>query len=472
MGGDLGVAALCLLVYLLCGQRTLHGTDSENLVLWLKAGDRFAYPRHVAFLPLTCWLHSLLQPLGISAFRTLLLASACGSALGVFAIARAARWLLPANASPRSAALAVAVTPAWFFYATAVELPGVFVGGLGVSWWLFARWCARPGPWRAAAVGFAVGAAAGLHGLGSLLTPMFVLFALARGGTPWRRGLLHATLALSAQLGVTALLSWWLSRPGEGQAAGAISWLTAWMEVFAASELATVLWQELLVPYLPWCVVALVAACSANGRTWAKWWGIAFLLHAPVALLLLARPLQIDEHGAYLLPVAVPAALTAAAVLPRRWLLAMLLVSAVLAVLGVAPEWRVTYRDDYVAGIAELRRERPFTLLVGRFDEIEAVAIETDGQPLLDVNRALWEFLGQRAAGTGAPLSAWFDGAYALFAASGSPLFVTEGGRAAFTGSSDEEVRRLWSEHVERNYELLAERRAGLNGWFLRPRAR
>ena len=134
MGGDLGVAALCLLVYLLCGQRTLHGTDSENLVLWLKAGDRYAYPRHVAFLPLTCSLYSLLQPLGVSAFRTLLLASACGSALGVFAITRAARWLLPTYASPRSAALMRSKGPGAVFSAPPWEAAGRFAGGRG-GWW-------------------------------------------------------------------------------------------------------------------------------------------------------------------------------------------------------------------------------------------------------------------------------------------------------------------------------------------------
>ncbi len=139
----LGAGALFALLH----QRAMHGEDTRLFVLWLAAGpngDVGALPRHFLFLPLLHAFGDLLRPLGASWYTVLWLAAVLGSALGLGALHRAARTLVPSGASPLWLPLALSLVPTWFFFATAAEIHGVFVLPLGLSWWALTHFLQRP----------------------------------------------------------------------------------------------------------------------------------------------------------------------------------------------------------------------------------------------------------------------------------------------------------------------------------------
>ena len=153
------LASAALLLVLCLRQRALHGEDTRLFVMWLGAGDLGALPRHFAFLPLVSGLGSLLRPLGLRWFDVMLVASAIGSAAGVFALHRAGRRLCPPGMAAWWLPVALLVVPAWLFFATAAEIHGVFLGPLSAPFYQPAGdlgMIARPGPLQDSPIGHLV----------------------------------------------------------------------------------------------------------------------------------------------------------------------------------------------------------------------------------------------------------------------------------------------------------------------------
>lgn len=468
MGTSFALAGALALVLLACGQERLHSDDSDTFVLLLQSDQLDAYARHVAFLPLVRAVWSLIAPFGGGAFEALVLASTLGSTVGLFCVHRALVRLRPAGADPLLAALGVAATPAVLYFATAAEVHGVFMAGVGLAWWAFAVWTERRTAAAAAALGAACGIAACLHSLGCLLPPMFAGVAAALRLWP-RRALLQAAAGSVGFVGTALLLSLLLRGSSIAQAADASRFLQHWAVGLRGDVAAARVFSDWLVVFSPWSWLALGGLFVARARPWALATAVALVVHLPITLLLLC-PSGRTELGAYHLPIAVPAVATAAALLPRRWLLLAVLGSAVLAGVYVGPQLRSSYPPELVDGIEQMRRERPFTLLAA-WPELEAVRKHFAGLGCFDVVQQLELFSVSREHDR-APttLVEWFDATAAMMHAQGAPFLLTEAASERLAASPRADVRELVGAHVDAVYRREPVARAGLRGALLLPR--
>jgi hypothetical protein len=464
------LASATLLLVLCLRQRALHGEDTRLFVMWLGAHDLHALPRHFGFLPLVSGLGSLLRPLGLHWFDVMLVASAIGSAVGVFALHRAGRRLCPPGVAWWLPVALLAV-PAWFFFATAAEIHGVFLGPLGLAWWAFARWSTRPALRWAMLAGLGSGAAASLHFTGHFLALSLVATAACLRVAGWRTCVQHSVgLALghAAAIAVIALL---LGLSPLVQFTAASSFAGSWSAIFHADQMALVAWEELVMPFLPWSVLALLALRAPSSRPWALAALATALLHAPPTFSVLSHPGHIPEHGAYLMTYAVPAVLASMRSLPRASFVAAIVASAALALWLQTPRLVRVYDPEFAAGVLELRQQRRFTMLVASYSpDIEALSIGVEDQLFLesDTVKAWVDFESTKPKGKS--LSQWFDEQLQLFEQMQQPLLICESARARWNLDPHEAVHSLWRGVIETNYDLEAVNRRGLHGWFLRRR--
>ncbi|HEU4418861.1 MAG TPA: hypothetical protein VFT55_07970 [Planctomycetota bacterium] len=464
------LASAALLLTLCLRQRALHGEDTRLFVMWLGAHDLDALPRHFAFLPLVSGLGSLLRPLGLRWFDVMLVAAAIGSAVGVFALHRAGRRLCPPGVAWWLPAALLAV-PAWLFFATAAEIHGVFLGPLGLCWWAFARWSASPVLRWALLAGLGSGVAAALHFTGHFLALSLVATAACLRATAWRTWLLHSVCLVLGHAAATAAIALLLGLSPLVQFTAASSFAGSWSAIFHADQMPLVAWEELMMPFLPWSVLALLALRARSSRPWALAALVTALLHTPITFSILSHPGHIPEHGAYLLTWAVPAVLASMRSLPRAGFVAAMAASTALALWLLAPRLVRAYDPEFAAGVLELRQERRFTMLVASCStDIDALAIGVEDQLFLesDAVKAWVDFESPKPDGKSLPQ--WFDEQLRLFEQLQQPLLICASARTRWSLDPHEAVHSLWRSHVEANYDLEAVDRRGLHGWFLRPR--
>jgi len=459
--------------FALLHQRAMHGEDTRLFVMWLAAGpngDVGALPRHFLFLPLLHALGGLLRPLGASWFTVLWLAAVLGSALGLGALHRAARTLVPNLADPLWLPLALALVPTWFFFATAAEIHGLFVLPMGLAWWALASFRQRPNVANAIVVGLGSGVAAALHFTGHFLLPTLWLAALAQAPRAWRALLGHGVAMACGHAIAVAGLALTLGLSPIVQFTAATSFAGSWTKVFSASEVPAVVWEELLAPYVPWSLLLLFALRQRAARAWALVALGALLLHAPLPVSILSHEGHLHEHGAYAMAFAVPAVLAALHALTRRAFLVALAVSAALAVWLQAPRLARAYDPEFVVGLQELRAQRgPVTLLVASYSsDMEALTIGAEDQLYVDSDKIkAWVDYGG-----GVSLPQWFDAMVAALTAGSGPLFVCASARERLQHYPNADIQALWSGHVERAYAVEEVRQRGLHGWLLLPRAK
>ncbi len=459
--GSAGVGLLALLTFALLPQRTPHGIDSHFFVVWLETGNQ-SYPRHPLYLHLTGLLRQLLSPLGLSVYQALLVGSALGSALGIAALHQAARLLLPGQGA-LGVALGCLATPAVFHFATAVEIHGVFFGFAGLAWWAFAAWHSAPRWPRALWLGLAGGLAAAVHAFGHLLPAMFVLAAFGLRKRP-RDHVAGNLLALALGHGLAALLPVLLLAAG-GQAEDAVGHLQERWATLAWSSALPVLWREWLWAFLPWSLLALLGLGSPRARPWALAALGGLLLHWPLCVLLLGFH-RIDERGAYLLALAPLMVLAAQALLPRHLFRMAVLLGAVLTVVQVAPRWPQPGAPGFAEGVAALRQEGPFLLVVGNGQEQDAARTQVADVVCVEVTRALGEFLTRAGSVT---LEQWFDGWMQALGQAQLPVLFSESARQALEGAADPAIRALWQQHIAERYRLQPAIREGFAGTWIRP---
>ena len=468
----ISVFAIALIVFLLLPQRSLHGMDADYFVVWLEQGE-LQYPRHVAYLHFCSWLHQLLQPLGLSAYRALLLASALGTALGLALVHRAGLLLLRGH---RLDALAVTVatglTPAWFYFGTCAEIPGVFMFGAGLAWWTFARWMVAPSLARAAVLGLACALAGAIHSFGHLLSPTFVAFAAA---LRWpeieqlsrRHRRLHLVVLVLAQAIAALSTAVWFGVGAGGQAADVLHHLEERWETFAPQTTGAVFVREWLLPYLPWSVLALLALSAPRSRRWGLAVLCGLLIHLPLSVLLLGY-IAADEVGAYQVGLAPAAVLAALALLPRLSMWLLIAIGAGVAIGFAAPNWPEPVAPEFVQGVGELRAERPFLLVVGRRHELDGVRTAVEDVMVIELSKALGVYLLAQDRGT--RIQEWFDGWFTSLDAMGTPVLLSRSARLFFERNQDPGLRAFWNDHLQRNYRLVPERRQGFAGtWVLAP---
>ena len=468
MGTSCLLAASVLLCALLLPQRRLHGDDTDHYVVLLQGGHPEGLVRHVGYLPFVSVLLSMLRPFGGGAFQALLLASALGAAVAAFCLHRAARLLAPADLRPAAVAVAAVVLPAAWYFATAAEAHGVFAGAAAAAWWAFARWRLAPGGRFALVLGVLTGAAWLLHSFGALLLPWFVSARWLLSERERRPRAGELAVAVIAFLAVAGLGSLGLGGSALGQVRGAWSFLQDWCEPVVPTAAIAMVWWEWLLPFGPWSLLALFGLLSRRSRPWALVTVVGLLLHAPFLVVLLARTDLRQELGAYLLPLALPAVLAGLAWLPRVCHWPAIAAGAALALGLVMPSWRPLADPAFVAGVQELRRERPFALLVDAA-ELEGVRMHVEGVVCAEALRTFGTVLGG-APMDGEALAGWFDGCVLALTTDGAPLLVTDAARAAIAAAPWPALRSLWETHIRSTYRCEVFACRGLRGTLLLPR--
>jgi hypothetical protein len=477
-GRDLWIALVAFGVYLLLGQRTLYNRDAHVLLLAAHQGA-WLHNHHLLFFPGLNAVSALAAPLGLGLYRAALAYSALGVAVGV-AFTQAAHNCL--RLGRREALLAtslVAACPAVLFFATVVEVHGPFFAFAGASFWAAARFASAPTAARGALLGALTGAAALAHATGMLL-PVILLplaWTLAPGARPALR---HGAVALAAQLTVAlatpAILRALGHLPGGDETAA--GHLALRFNQLAATEdlafripyalgLRTV--KEWLWPYLPLSVAGFAALGIPRLRRRALLFALALGTYLAVATILLWPFWPNHEHGAYLLPLAWPAALLIVAAWPPQGRLAILAVSLAVAVAQVAIHDRPERSRSFAEGLRNHAGDtRPF-VIVGYYDDVEALLIH-----LLEDT----EYLALQQVLPAAPeafpaIAAKLDRKIAQVWGEGRPVYLTEDAHAALANPFFAAQWPLCSKmlsHLQERYRLEPVNVLGFRGFVVQLR--
>lgn len=458
----MALAVGALLVFLALPQRAFHGFDTDWYAALLQEGELATARTHVAYLPLCQLVLGVVRWWGGGAVQAMLVASALGSAVGVFCLHRAALRLVDApGAGPVT--IAVALTPACFYYATAAEVHGVFAAGSGAWWWMFARWRDDPRLPRALVVGAVGGLAATLHAFGHVLPVLFVVAMACVQRVP-RRVFVLAVAANFVMHGlVAAAATAWLGHGAVGQGDAATAMLASWWRTMDLRDVPGVLWREVVVAFLPWSLLAGPGLFVARARPWAMLYGWAVLLHAPVVCLFLARPGEnFHERGGYLLPTALPAVLAAAAWLSKAWWQGALLVAAVVTAVVVAPRWPARWRPEFVAGVVAMQRVEDRAWLVGP-TEIEGLRSRCEGVVAAEIVRSLESFYGVMEGASPQQVVDWLEITMRILGG-GRTWVVTQEARDSLQRVLSSAALATWDRHVAATYAVAPLQQPGLAG--------
>jgi hypothetical protein len=316
-----------------------HGLDGYQFLSDIDHGQLFN-DRHVLYKPVAWLFACALRPLGVPLFDAVVAASAICSSIGVLFVHRVLIGLGLQRWPAALAAIAVGGSFAILYFATVVEIHGVFFGFVGVAWWAFAKFAQRPGWRRALPAGAACGVTAAAHATGHLLLGVFCACALAWTGLSMRRPrdwLAFAALA-AGHFATAALVTTFVMRLTgtidptlkKGLFEGPIGYVRNMLGLQTDWSTAPQLFvQEWLRPFLPLSLTPLLALLRRRFRLEAALLCTCLLVYLAAAVVLLSPtetlrypqylpPLTLIEYGAYFLPLAVPAAALAVRMMPPR----------------------------------------------------------------------------------------------------------------------------------------------------------
>ncbi|MEZ5964481.1 MAG: hypothetical protein R3F56_11595 [Planctomycetota bacterium] len=370
-------------------QHTFYKADGDVYLMSIVEGN-LRHPHHMLYKPLVAGLHRLLAPAGLSLYEAGVLASALGTGLGVGCACWAARCLGLGRRDAWLVALTMLSVPAVLFFATVVELHGVYLGFAGPALLATAALARRPTPARGVWLGLALALAYVGHASATLLPAVALGVCLSypvqQGRTAQDASAARSLLAsawalcvpmscaaavLAACLGILPVLGRWLDLGVDTHSAAAYVVRDAAAFASDPRRWASTLWFEWLLPYAPCNALALVLCFAGRWRTPARWLHLAVAPYYLLCVFLLPSP----EFGAYLTPLA--------------WPLALLVVRALrpVAVVGVAAlgfagglAW-ISAHDQpelarrFAAGASEAAQARPFYLLLGDHDDVKATLV-------------------------------------------------------------------------------------------------
>lgn len=456
-----GAAALCL--YLALGQQTLYG-DAMTFLRMLRDGTTH-YERHVFYLPALHLCHGVLSPLGATVYQTALFASQLGAALGVALLLLAARGYGLSRGAAWLVAMAFALCPGTVFFSTVVELHGPFTTPVGLAWLLGAVFLRRPGVVSAVALGISTVFATGMHSSGALL-PVPVLGALLVQAWP---ASVAFPLPLSRRLPLLLLAG--------GVHAALVLALTGGVAQFAfVSQMAPVsigmeahaldlVWWEWVWPFLP---ISVLFLCGLRSPSWRRLCAVV-ALSLPVYLVPSYLVLAMwREYGAYLIPLAFPAAVIVVGALPRAWTLVAIAVAATVATAHVVRYDRSERPREYAAGARALAEGRPLYVLGG--DEVD---IEASFVSLTDATVVVLSMPPFIDAVLAAQALAALDAKLGLALTRGEAVLLSRGAdvrlRDPRTTAAFPSAGAILP-HLETHYRLEPVQARGFAGWRLRAR--
>lgn len=374
----LGLALLAALVYVLLGQRTFYREDGYQLIHHMLSKGQLYHDIHPLYLPALQLAQVLLSWTGRGAHGIGTLLSAISVAGALFFLGLTARRAIPGRSRELLFLGLVAFCPAVAFFATVVEFHGFFFLFVGLAFLaaegLIQSQCKRVAVGSAILLGLATALGTAAHATGQLLVPLLWAWVVGRRGSfaPWRALLLFTGIHVLVYFGGLALVLAVLGIGGQSQAAGSLGHLQRWLGqglVTATARFPGQLWWEIVFPYLPLSLLPLLLILPGERRARPSRLQVLAVLTMFLPYLLLVVLTLADEftgeaiweRGAYLLPLAPPAAWALArARLPLSWLTCLLLGGVILSV-------------------AQIRQhdERPGRALA---QEVRAI---TDGQPIL-----------------------------------------------------------------------------------------
>ncbi len=481
----LAVALASLGLYLLLAQDALHGLDVHVHVFFLTQGH-LEHPLHLLYLRIVGLIWPALAALGLKPIEALRLMSALGTVVGVLCIHRAAAELQLSRGHAALVATMSAVVPATVFFATVAEIHGVFAAFAGAGWWVWARFVramdraavsgstasvdTQIAPLRSQItwslwLGIATGVAASVHATGHALVVLFGACALAVGG--WRsasrwRGLVIAALA---HVGVTTVLAW--IQPGRGRApfADQVAFLFEFdSDGHSLSSVWRVVRDEWLIAFMPLAVTSLVAICRRQTRAL----GVAVLACVCVYLgFAFALLDDINERGAYLLPLAFPLAwLTLQACGARIAALAGLI--ALVTAFAEVRAHDHTTPAAWLPGLVALSHESPVALICRDVGEQEPITRSLPDIPVLRVDSLL---ASADVGEAGYPaFCAAFDAQAAFLHGLGRVVLITRSAHEALLATGNPFFIRFLREHLPQNYAIEEIDRAGFAAIRVGPR--
>lgn len=375
------VFAVAFLGYALLGRDVFYKTDGPDLVRLLHdhrlgTGDVWPHPWHVGYLPALDGFRRLLAAFGLEPgyLRLGNLFSALGMALGgAFVRAGCDRLSVP----PWTARLCVGLlllSPTALVQATVVEFHAPLMAPVGLAFWWTAVQAQRPTWWGMVLLGLATHVAFLMHA-SALFLPCWLLPLLL--AQRWSVGQRRRDLGLCGLAGATHATLFLLLPRLFPLAYGKYADLSnAFATEASIGRPQTIDWtgviflQEWWWPLLPVSALVWLAPLRRSLRLEFA----AFVLGFLPFLWLCVRQLVFEpEHGAYLLPMVLPAALLVARLL-APWPLAGIAVLLWLAIAAVvqAPATlpdRAGY-DRFVAMARAAAGAQPMLLLVGRHAEM------------------------------------------------------------------------------------------------------
>lgn len=458
------LAAASLALYLALAQEAFHGLDVHVHVFFLTQGH-LEHPIHLLYMKLVGGVWPPLRAMGLSPHHALRFLSALGTALGVLCTHRAAARLDLTRRQAICVAALAAIVPAIVFFATVAEIHGVFAAFAGAAWWAWAnlmrRITVRAGAWT----GMASGLAASVHATGHLLPGVLGLAALAWWRAPWRPvpsrseevppALRSPWPSLAAVVAVHGLVAVGLAlslQPIEQSMplAGQVSFLANQFANFSRSPLAN-LWHvvrdEWLLALFPLSILGLAALGKRECRPLAIAMALALVMYLAISCVLLH---DLNERGAYFLPLAFPLALL------TTWSLRPLhTVLAGVAALGLAVGQVWTHdrviEADWVRGFAALVREQPVALICRDVVEQEAITRVVPDLPFVRVDSLLASADREEDY---AQFCAVFDVMVAQFERGGRVVLITRPAYEALLATGKPFFVRFLREHLVQHYQV------------------
>jgi len=387
------VLALCL--YLSLGESAFYKTDGPDIVRLLdehlQTGAPLTHPWHCGYLPALLGFRRLLALVGLlpGYLQLGVWFSAVGVAVGVAGLRAGARLLgLPAPVA-RLATAALMLSPGSLLFGTVVEFHGPLLGLVGICFWWTCGLVVQPSAWRAVVLGGLCHLAFLIDGQALFLPGWLAAFLLARRAPQARRPrelvlaalflLVHAVLFLVMPRLFPGQYGFWADLAAGLREEGSIG------RPQSLDYAPHIFWHEWLAPLLPVSLLVFAAPLQRSLRGEFA----AFAIGAAPFFYLSVRQLVFEpEHGAYMLPMVLPAALLvaqAAGPRLRRRLWPMLLVGLLPWLAEARPPLRAAAEQDaaFAAAVAEAAATRKPLVLVGSARELASAYARLQPDELL-----------------------------------------------------------------------------------------
>ncbi len=325
-------------LYLLWGQTTFYREDGLQFVFNFIDRGNLRHDHHLLYLPIAWVFRQAMDGTGLGTHRILTVLSGLMTGLGLFF---AGFTVVKARFSRRQAFFFLGFLgfcPAVFFFATVVEIHGVFFPfamlGFLLAEFLIQEEGRKKRLFWAVVLGLLTWFASLVHSSGHLLLPLLGAWIAARRGVREMLGpfvlwaLVHGALMMWANPLVLQLLG--EKSGGASRALEVIRERTP-MEGILGRILPSV-YKEVLISFPPLWLVVFVPFWDSRIRKkvgWALLGVLPYLLLTTLFLADLHTFEPIYERGAYLLPLAFPAAWILARRIPSTGVLVVLLLVAI-----------------------------------------------------------------------------------------------------------------------------------------------